>query len=79
VQIPSEHKLPPFLYENRNEIQQIRDYAKEKILTLSIEMLSEYITNGKVAVSTEGERYEEEVKDLMHQNRLKICPSTIYG
>ncbi len=36
-------KLPPFLDENRNKMQQIQQYTKENLPQLSIEMLSEYI------------------------------------
>jgi hypothetical protein len=88
VRIPSKHNLPSFFDENRNEIQQIREYIKENLHTLSIEMLSEYIHYTIIphlvkeqfqVDATEGERYEKAVKDLLQQHGFgKICPSTIY-
>jgi len=88
VRIPSKHNLPSFFDENRNEIQQIREYIKENLHTLSIEMLSEYIHYTIIphlvkeqfqVDATEGERYEKAVKDLLQQHGFgKICPSKIY-
>jgi hypothetical protein len=75
------------LDENRNEMQQIIECMKENLLTLSIELLSEYIHDTIIphlvkeqfqVDSAEGERYEKEVKDLLQQHGLgKIFPSTI--
>ena len=89
VRVAKKHKLPPFLDENRYEMQQIRQYAKKNLPQLSIEMLSEYIHDTVVplmvrerygAENNDPEKYDESVARLMQEHGLKkICPSTIYG
>ena len=88
IKAPAKHSLAPFLDENKDVCEWIKQYARENLPELSIELMSEYIHNivipsiikERSAVEpSEGEKYEKEMRDLLREYGLKtICPSTIY-
>jgi hypothetical protein len=59
-------------------MQQIREYIKENLPTLSIEMLSEYIHDTIIPHLVKGQFQVDATDGLQQYGLGKFCPSTIY-
>ena len=83
----SKISLPPFLSNNPDVCSKVRKYAHENLVTLSVELISEYLHDvilpkmvmDKYGISEKDETYESKKKAILITNGLtKLCPVTVY-
>ena len=79
--------LPPFLQDNIDSVQKMKDCARSNLNELSIEMMSEFIHNkvipaivkDKYNVKKNSDTYMDSVKMVLKPYHIQtICPSTVY-
>jgi hypothetical protein len=87
VQLPRKHRLPMFLDLNPGAKDSIKQYCKEHLQELSVELVFEYIhdelipamVKDKYNVGSDHHEYSNFVNTLYIEHGLKkLCPSTIY-
>ena len=79
--------LPPFLHDNLDAVEKMKEHARSNLSTLSIEMMSEYvnekvipkIVKDKYNIDKTSSTYADTAKVMLRPYHIKtICPSTIY-